>query len=174
MDIYLRMLMGHLMGDYILQPLVMAVKKSPRKPLEEKAPEEDLEIPAAFQEMVPEPLQVGENPEDPYVVPVKTALKWSFLHSLVYTVSVCLWLWTLNPVVWGLIFMTHWPIDFFGFGDKWLKIIKGRTFAQAMADITPFREFNIGFTCLVYATVDNWWHIALMTPVVWAFSKGLI
>jgi hypothetical protein len=159
------MLMGHVMGDYILQPLIMAVKKSPRKPMKEATPEERPEE---------APAEDVEEKKDPYAVPVGTAIFWSILHSLVYTTSVCLWLWTWRPLVFGLIFLTHWPIDFFSLGSKWLELIRGRTFAQAGADKTPFGPFNVGFTCLVYATVDNWWHIALMTPVVWVLSKGLI
>ena len=61
---FFRLLLGHIMGDYLLQPLRMAQNKSPRKPLSE-----------------------GDG------VSISTALKWSFLHSAIYSLSVCLWLW---------------------------------------------------------------------------------
>ncbi len=146
MDIFFRLLLGHFMGDYLLQPLVMALNKSPRKPINE-----------------------GDGG-----VTLKTALFWSILHATIYSLSVCLWLWTTSPIVFGLIFLTHWPLDFFSIGDKWLNLIKGRTLKLAAADTSQFGAFNIAFTAVVYTIVDNGIHIMLMYPVVIALQKGLI
>lgn len=152
MDICFRLLLGHFMGDYLLQPLAMALNKSPRKPLDEE----------------------GQKSEGRGGVPLKTALFWSIVHATVYSLCVCLWLWTASPVVFGLIFLTHWPLDFFSLGDKYLKLIKGRTLQRAAEDKSPFGPFNIAFTAVVYTIVDNGMHLMLMYPVVLLLQKGLI
>lgn len=197
-DILFRLLLGHFMGDYLLQPLRMALNKSPRKPLPE-----------------------GEEREGDPGVPLRIALPWSILHATLYSLAVCLWLWggqifavifgglwqAIHPIAWHwafwtidfvvspsalgtigpsllalnwhpwlfiLIFLTHWPLDFFGVGDKVLKMIKGRTLKQAAEDKSPFAPFNIAFTAIVYTIVDNGIHVMLMYPVVLALQKGLI
>ena len=197
-DVIFRLLMGHFMGDYLFQPLVMALNKSPRKPLNEE----------------------GQKSEGRGGVPLKTALFWSLIHCTVYSLSVCLWLWGWQPIVmflealgratvslghWPLwpvdvdaltapfrvlgsgllaldwhpalfvlIFLTHWPLDFYSLGDKWLRFIRGRTLARAAADTSPFHEFNVAFTAVVYTIVDNGLHLMLMYPVVLALQSGLI
>ena len=153
MDIYFRLLLGHIMGDYLLQPLVMAIQKSPRKPVPEKARIK------------------GQSDGS---VPIGVAIRWSIIHCLVYTTCVCLWLWTWHPAVFVLIFLTHWPIDFLSLADRWLGFIGGRTMRQADEDTTPFRHWNIAFTAVVYSVTDNGMHLMLMYPVVLALQRGLI
>jgi len=38
-------------------------------------------------------------------------LAWRVLHCLIYTASVYLFLWMLNPLVVALVFLSHFPID---------------------------------------------------------------
>jgi hypothetical protein len=141
--IWFQLLMGHVMGDYILQPKVMAMEKDITKYRRWSAP-------------------------------FWSSLFWSVFHAILYTECVLLWLghWTWGAGV--LIFLTHWPIDAFSLGDRWLALIRGRTIRQAAEDTGLYRNFNIAFTAVVYTVVDNWWHLALMTPVVIIIQKGWV
>ena len=136
--IWFMLIMGHIMGDYILQPKAMAMGKD-----------------------------ITKNP-------LGTALFWSITHSILYSYCVCIWLgqWSWPALV--LIFITHWPIDAFSLGDRWLSVIQGRTIQQAAEDVGVGKDFNVAFTAVVYTVVDNWWHLALMTPVVLLIQKGLV
>ncbi len=135
--LFFQLLMGHVTGDYLLQPLSMALNKAP-----------------------------GKNN------PVKTALMYSIPHCIIYSVSICLWLWTWDIVFFILIFFSHWVIDFFSLADRWLGIIKGRTLKQAVEDDGKYREFNIAFTSVVYTIVDNSFHLMLMFLILAA--KGML
>ena len=111
-----RLVLGHLIGDYLLQSKAMALKKSEK----------------------------GAK-----------GFAWCTFHCLVYTASVCLLLWTLNPWVMAIIFSSHWFIDRWSLTGKWLKLIRGR-------DLSDKSPLNLAFYPLVYATADNTWHILLM------------
>jgi len=130
-DIFARIVLGHLVGDYLLQSKAMALKKS----------EKGL-----------------------------TGIAWCTFHSLIYTASVCLFLWTLNPVVVALVFLSHWPIDRWSLASKWLKTIGGRDFIKAYESKEKYREIDIAFSCLVYAVVDNTMHLILL----WLIAKQFL
>ena len=85
--------------------------------------------------------------------------KTCFRHCFRYTAAVCFFMWTLDPVIIWLVFMTHWIVDRHSLAWVWLKLIKGRTFEGAVAQEGVAREFDVGFTCLVYAVVDNTFHL---------------
>ena len=36
---------------------------------------------------------------------------WCTIHSLIYTATICLFLWRIDWLVALLVFMSHWPID---------------------------------------------------------------
>lgn len=88
--------------------------------------------------------------------------KWCLIHCLIYTASVCLFLWTVNPLVVGLVFLSHYPIERWSLGAKWLKLIRGRDFLQAYVKKEPGWEIDLAFSCLVYAVVDNTMHLILL------------
>ena len=86
---------------------------------------------------------------------------WCTLHCLIYSSAVCLFLWRFEWVLFGLIFLSHFPVDKFSLADKWNGLIRGRTKAAAEPDPEK-RPFSIAFTCIVYVVVDNTMHLLLM------------
>lgn len=97
----------------------------------------------------------------------KVGFFWCTLHCLIYTVSLCLFLWTINPLIIVLVFLSHWPLDRWSLASKWLKLIRGRDFVEAYLSAEKFREIDIAFSCLVYAVTDNTLHIILL----WLIAK---
>lgn len=91
---------------------------------------------------------------------------WCTLHSLIYTASVCLFLWTLNPLIIILVFFSHWPIDRWSLASWWLKLIGGRDFMDAYKSKEEYWEIDLSFSCLVYTIVDNTMHILLLFAIV--------
>ena len=126
-DIWLRLLLGHLFGDYLLQGQFLALNKT----------------------------RSGIS-----------GIKWCTLHSLIYTVCVAFFLWTLNPLVIFLIFISHWPIDRWSLGEKWLKLIGGRDFKEVYRQKGDYWEIFLSFGTIVYTVVDNTLHIFLMWLIV--------
>jgi len=94
---------------------------------------------------------------------------WCNLHCLIYTFSVCLFLWTINPIVVILVFLSHWPIDRWSLANKWLKFIKGRDIEAAFHSKDKYREIDIVFSCVVYAATDNTMHLILL----WLITTNL-
>ncbi len=112
-----------------------------------------------------------------YMALNKSAKGWSgiktcSLHVLIYTVAVCLMLWTLNVWMGLAIFIPHWVIDRWSLASAWLKIIKGRTFEAAYLSKDQYGEFDIAFTSLVYAVVDNTFHLLSLWLVVRFIMHG--
>ena len=113
---YFRLLLGHIMGDYLLQTRAMAYGKQGN-------------------------------------------LGWSLLHAVVYTASVCLWLLPevlLAPWLPLAFFITHWPIDHWSLGAKWLHLLGRRGPCEA----TLPGEAEI--SAVVYCVIDNGLHLMLM------------
>lgn len=123
-DVYVRLLLGHLLGDYLLQPRWMALRKS-------EATDAGLAI--------------------------------SVVHSILYTACICLFLWTVEPMVVWLIFVSHWPIDRWSLAASWLRLIRGRNLGAAIESKDPT---EISFAALVYAVVDNAMHLIAMWAIV--------
>ena len=78
---------------------------------------------------------------------------------ILYTAAVCLFLWTIHPLIISLVFVPHWIIDRWSLASVWLKLIRGRTFEAAYQSKEKYREFDVAFTCLVYAVADNTMHL---------------
>jgi hypothetical protein len=129
-DLFARIVLGHLAGDYLLQSKSMALKKSSQG---------------------------------------WAGIAWCTWHCLVYTASVCLFLWTLKPLIIVLVFLSHWPIDRWSLAAKWLKLIRGRNFVAAYLLKEQFWEIDLVFSCLVYAIVDNTIHLIML----WLITKTL-
>jgi len=103
-------------------------------------------------------------------------------HCLVYAFSVSALIGlgkTINPWVFGMVFLSHYPIDRYSLGQKWLDLIGGRDFMNdwrpALKQDQEFRPGDIGgeddlrtliittsFGCIVYTITDNTLHIVLM------------
>lgn len=132
-DIFFRLLMGHMVGDYVLQSTMMATAKGQSRTVQGWA--------------------------------------WCTLHCIIYTISICLFLWQISLLLFVGIFLSHFFVDKFSLADKWSALMKGRTFAAAQTE--PDKEkrpFTIAFTCLCYTAIDNTMHFLLMWGVLWALG----
>jgi len=123
---FVQILLGHLVADYLLQPKKMAIAKSEK----------------------------GIN-----------GLKWCLVHCLIYTAIICLFTFTFNPLIIALIFLSHFPIDRWSLASKWLKMIKGRDFAEAYRSKKEYHEIDFGFSISVYIIVDNTLHLLLLSAI---------
>ena len=127
-DLFARIFLGHLVGDYLLQNKQMAWMKGERN---------------------------------------WAGFWWCTLHCLIYTFSVCLFLWTINPLIIALVFLSHWPIDRYSLAHHWLKLIGGRDIMVAWLSKERWREIDIAFSCIVYTVADNTMHLVLL----WGITK---
>lgn len=89
------------------------------------------------------------------------------VHCVLYTISVCLIMqvWTVEWI--AIVFISHFVIDKFGLTDKYLKLIRGRSVSVFVEDtkkiyLDSFLAIKAGFTCFVYAVVDNTIHILIL------------
>jgi hypothetical protein len=133
--IMFQMLLGHLVGDYLLQTEVMAMNKSKN-----------------------------------------TLFGWfmALIHCLIYTFAVCLFMWNAQPIWIIAVFLSHFPIDKFGLGEKYMKYVKGSSLRDYIDNVndTYSRTWNNssegermltgGFRAFVYAITDNTMHLVLM------------
>lgn len=124
---FAEILLGHLVGDYLLQGRTIAFRKSEKS---------------------------------------RTGIFLCLLHSVIYTLSVCLFLWTLNPFIMLLIFLSHYPIDRWSLGSKWLKMIQGKDFRTIYDAKEKGWEIDLAFSCPVYMAVDNTMHLILLWLIV--------
>jgi len=100
--------------------------------------------------------------------------KVCFLHCVIYVVCVALWLLYFGyPVTWliaGLVFLSHFPIDYFTFGKYnetipalWLRLIGGRNIIDEQNDdASPNKEIRVAFACACYLITDNSMHFILL------------
>ena len=128
--IMFRVLLGHLVADYLLQNNWMALNKSHN-------------------------------------------WKICVLHCVIYSFCICLFLWKLSPLLFVLVFLTHYPIDRYSLGQKWLDLVKGRNVLEAAfikeddyKDGVDFRAIRVAFSALVYVVADNTLHFVLMWGVI--------
>lgn len=130
LTIFEKILLGHLVADYLLQPEKMAVQKSAKG--------------------------------------IK-GLLICVLHCLIYTATICAFTSTVQPLMIGLIFLSHFPIDRWSLASHWLKLIKGRDFISVYQTKPQYHEIGLPFATLVYAVVDNTWHLLLLALIFQCF-----
>lgn len=119
--VFIGILFGHSVGDFLLQPQSMALTKGR---------------------------------------PGRRGAAVCALHSLIYTLSICLFTWTLSPAFAATIFVTHAVIDRYSLGQKWLDFIGGRSFLRANdAADDGYKSIHVSFACIVYTVVDNSMHL---------------
>jgi hypothetical protein len=116
------MLLGHLVGDYLLQNDWMAKNKA----------DNNLEGWCA-----------------------------AFIHCILYTLAVCLFMWNFQLIWIAVVFLSHFPIDKFAFGKWYLKHIKGMEMDDYRAYLS-YGELHAGFTAVIYTVTDNTMHLVLM------------
>lgn len=138
--LFANLICGHIVGDYFLQPKKMAILKS----------EQSLR-----------------------------GFAMCSLHCVIYTLSICCFLWDTpgQPLLlrnspsfsWPVIlivYISHFPFDFWGLGDKWLRLIKGRNILDAFESREKYHLIDLIFSCIVYTIVDNGFHIIIMFQIL--------
>jgi hypothetical protein len=81
-------------------------------------------------------------------------------HVCIYTISVCVMMQTSDLFVIASVFIPHWIIDRWSLGEKWLKLIRGRTIQQIVKMEGGLeRDFAAAFYAVVYTVVDNTFHL---------------
>lgn len=91
---------------------------------------------------------------------------WCIFHCLIYTTIVCVFLWMFDWQIMLAVFASHYPIDRWSLGSKWLKIIQGRSFISAYKEKQKNWEIDLSFSCLVYTIVDNTLHLVLLWLII--------
>lgn len=91
---------------------------------------------------------------------------WCTLHCLIYTITMCIFLWNFHPLFFILIFLSHYPIDRYSLTEKWMKFING----GKIIDDNENQKFEIIFACIMYAVIDNTAHLFLVWQVVKYFN----
>ena len=131
--------LGHFVGDYLLQSKKMALGKSARG------------WPGVWQ-------------CTKHCLAYTCAVAWSSLIGLGHV---------LDPasalLVVAMIFVSHYPIDRWSLGGRWLQMIKGRALLEHPGVLVQERKsvevvaMNHAFAAIVYTVVDNTMHILLLT-----------
>ena len=103
----------------------------------------------------------------------------AFVHCILYTLAVCLFMQDFQPIWIAVVFLSHFPIDKFSLAEHYLHFIKGKGMKDYVkkdditdVDIESGVEFKSvlnrydalegGFTSLVYSVTDNAMHLILM------------
>ena len=88
------------------------------------------------------------------------------VHCLVYTLSIMVITWNFSPLFAALVLASHLPIDRWSLATKWLKLIRARTMPEAYRSKTDIREFDIGFSVVIYTIADSTMHLLLLWAIV--------
>lgn len=126
-DLFILALLGHLVGDFMLQPKYTAMHK-------------------------------GDATLEGYYL--------CTLHVLLYTIVVCAFLGTYDPLVVALVYVPHWVIDKWSLASHWTRLIRGRTFQAAHESVDKYKSFDIAFTSIVYTIIDMTMHLLCLWAVV--------
>ncbi len=123
-----KMLLGHLVGDFMTQNLWMALNKQKHAGL---------------------------------------GIKTCLIHCALYTLSVCFFMNMWSPVWVAVVFASHFFPDRYGWTEKYLQFIKGRSLTHFMADeenqtYSPYIALRSGFYIFVFTTVDSTIHLVLL------------
>jgi hypothetical protein len=148
------MLLGHLLGDYILQNDWISKRKSAKSPKHlAPRPTRPIDPPDAL--MPKAALAMAQSLwDDDYKIAKEASLACT-LHCLLYTLAVwaCTFWWM---PWWGLVvcFAVHWPIDRYRLARWWMEKVSGQeTFANA------FSRGNLPWGLII---VDNIAHLSTL------------
>jgi hypothetical protein len=127
--IMFQMLLGHLVGDYLLQNEWMAMNKSKNN--------------------------------------MKGTIA-AMVHCLLYTFAVCLFMWNFQLIWIIVVFLSHFPIDKFALGEKYMHYLKGKGLKDYVVRYSQnkipngYDALEGGFSAVVYTITDNTMHLVLM------------
>ena len=103
-----------------------------------------------------------------------TKIGWiaAFVHCIIYTLAVCLFMWNFDWYWMLIVFFSQFPIDKFSLAEKYLHYIKGkslkdyvgrRKYKYKLEDKTNrFQVLEGAFTAVIYTITDNTMHLILM------------
>lgn len=109
-----------------------------------------------------------------------TKIGWlsAFIHCVIYTLAVCLFMWNFDLIWIIVIFLSHFPIDKFKLAEHYMHFIKGKGMRDYVNkdnwinDLkyipVPKKKLNRydvlegGFTAFIYSVTDNTMHLILM------------
>ncbi len=91
---------------------------------------------------------------------------WCTIHCLIYSSCVCLFLWTAHPIVFGIVFLSHWPIDRWSLGLKWSEFYRSISWRKVYTEKKEDWQAQLAFAAPVYIIVDNSMHLILMWLVL--------
>lgn len=96
-------------------------------------------------------------------------------HCMLYTLSVCLFMWNFDLIWMVAVFFSHFFIDKFSLAEKYMHYLKGKGMRDYIIKInnntynSHTDDNNIGqdmltggFTAIVYTLTDNTMHLVLM------------
>jgi hypothetical protein len=96
-------------------------------------------------------------------------------HCWLYTLGVCLFMWNFSLVWISAVWFSHFFIDRYALGEKYMRYIKGSSLKQYIDTVNwtnskcPPDDFTKGhqmltggFRAFVYAVTDNTMHLILM------------
>ena len=89
------------------------------------------------------------------------------VHCLIYTLTICIFLPKIffNPILFIWVFQSHFVLDKYGFVERYLESIRGRTWSKAIDEYKGGSVSDtayISFTAIVQTVVDNTLHLFLM------------
>lgn len=90
-----------------------------------------------------------------------------FFHCLIYTVCVCGFCMIVNPVIWALVFLSHFVLDGTKAIDVWLDIIYGRSYYATEClcereEVEFKKYYHRANSALVHCAADNTIHLFLL------------
>lgn len=90
----------------------------------------------------------------------------ALVHCIIYTTTVCVFMWNFDWYWWVVVFLSHFFIDKFAFGWWYLKHIKNmdtyKFFKNKNGYSTKAEAIQAGFMSVIYTVTDNTMHLVLM------------
>ena len=92
------------------------------------------------------------------------------VHGVIY--AICMFVTFPEIVMWRIlrISVLHCIVDRYSLADKWLRLIKGRSFISVDEKYFPLTQKDypiyVSFTCIVYVVVDFLIHFLITYPLI--------
>ena len=96
----------------------------------------------------------------------------AIVHCWIYSFAVCLFMWNFSLVWMTVVFWTHFPIDKFALGEKYMHFLKGKGMKdyvkkdednwKSINNLNRYDVLEGGFSAVVYTITDNTMHLILM------------
>ena len=110
-----------------------------------------------------------------------TRIGWlaAFIHCVLYTLAICLFMQNFEPIWVVVVFLTHFPIDKFSLAEYYMHFLKGKGLKDYVKkdqyfdglvyvpkperqSLNRMDALEGGFSAFIYAVTDNAMHLILM------------